>query len=419
MREGVELVGRRRVALTARPVRRRRHRQRRHPRGGDQRRPGRGRRRRRRVARAPPPRRKALSAHRRGHRRLRHPGRPGGARLRSSPPRPTRWPSSCSSPSTPPPTSTGEATITVSAEADGTTYVDSAFVTLESGARRRPQVVDHGKALVSKPVMLLGAGALFLGLVGLLATVLTSASGRSAAERRLDAYFDGGQRAARAGRRRAAKSGSTDLKESAVAMTSKVVNEDLETRISQRLAGAGSALTASEWVLLHAGHRGRVRPSSASSWAGPPWPCSACCSGVVLPWLYLKWRHRRRLNAFNGQLAADARPDGRRPPGRPVAAAGRGQRGPRGARADGRRAAARPGRAAARHRHLRRPRGRRAADGERGLRLGRHGHPHPARGRWQPGRDPAHRGGHPARARVPAPPGARHSAPRVGSPATS
>ena len=25
--------------------------------------------------------------------------------------------------------------------------------------------------------------------------------------------------------------------------------------------------------------------------------------GMVLPWLYLKWRHRRRLNAFNGQLA--------------------------------------------------------------------------------------------------------------------
>ena len=36
-------------------------------------------------------------------------------------------------------------------------------------------------------------------------------------------------------------------------MTSKVVNADLETRISQRLAGAGSAFTAAEWVLLHAG----------------------------------------------------------------------------------------------------------------------------------------------------------------------
>ena len=47
-------------------------------------------------------------------------------------------------------------------------------------------------------------------------------------------------------------------------MTSKVVNADLETRISQRLAGAGSALTAAEWVLLHAGTRGRQPPWSAS-----------------------------------------------------------------------------------------------------------------------------------------------------------
>ena len=70
--------------------------------------------------------------------------------------------------------SSGEATITVSAEAGGTTYVDSAFVTLDSGGASAPQVVDRGKALVSKPVMLAGALAVFLGLVGLLTTVLGS-----------------------------------------------------------------------------------------------------------------------------------------------------------------------------------------------------------------------------------------------------
>ena len=50
-----------------------------------------------------------------------------------------------------------------------------------------------------------------------------------------------------------AADGIADLKGSAVALTDKVVNADLETRISQRLAGAGSALTAAEWLLLHAG----------------------------------------------------------------------------------------------------------------------------------------------------------------------
>lgn len=194
----------------------------------------------------------------------------------------------------------GEATITVSAEAGGTTYVDSAFVTLDSGGASAPQVVDRGKALVSKPVMLAGALAVFLGLVGLLTMVLAS-PGKSSAERRLDAYFEGGA-GGKSGKRRASGSGSADLKESAVAMTSKVVNADLETRISQRLAGAGSALTAAEWVLLHAG----IAVGAAAVgflMGGGVLGVIGLLGGVAIPWVYLKWRHRRRLNTFNGQLA--------------------------------------------------------------------------------------------------------------------
>jgi tight adherence protein B len=195
----------------------------------------------------------------------------------------------------------GEATVTVSADAGGTTYVDSAFVTLQATGASLPQVVDQGTALVSKPVMLGGAVALFLGLLGLLATVLTGPGRRSAAERRLDAYFESGQ-GTKGGRRRATETSSTDLKESAVAMTSKVVSEDMETRISQRLAGAGSALTAAEWLLLHAG----IAVTSACVgfvFGGGGLAFMAFVIGVILPWVYLKWRHRRRLNAFNSQLA--------------------------------------------------------------------------------------------------------------------
>jgi tight adherence protein B len=144
--------------------------------------------------------------------------------------------------------------------------------------------------------MLLGALALMLGLGGLLAVVLTGPSSRSTADRRLDAYFGeagGGKR----------KSDTTaDLKGSAVALTDKVVSADLESRISQRLAGAGSALTASEWLLLHAGiavgfaFAGFVLSGTALGIMG-------LLLGVVGPWVYLKFRHSRRLNAFNGQLA--------------------------------------------------------------------------------------------------------------------
>lgn len=195
----------------------------------------------------------------------------------------------------------GEATITVSAEADSMPYVDSAFVTLEPAVSSGPTVVDQGQALVSRPVMLLGALGLFLGLLGLLTTVLTGPGRRSAAERRLDAYFEGSQ-AERGGRRKASAAASTDLRDSAVAMTSKVVSADMEDRLSQRLAGAGSALTAAEWVLLHA----FVAVGAASVGfvlGGGALSALGLVLGAVMPWLYLKWRHRRRLNAFNGQLA--------------------------------------------------------------------------------------------------------------------
>lgn len=193
----------------------------------------------------------------------------------------------------------GEATITVSADVGDATYVDSAFVTLVGESTDGPPAVERGAALVGKPMMLAGALAVFLGLTALLVTVLTG-SGKSAAEKRLDAYFEpaGGQR----GRRRSAKSGSADLKDSAVAVTSKVVNGDLETRISQRLAGAGSALTAAEWVLLHAGIAvGAAVVGFLLSGGG--FMLLGLILGVVMPWVYLKWRHRRRLAAFNGQLA--------------------------------------------------------------------------------------------------------------------
>ena len=190
-----------------------------------------------------------------------------------------------------------EASVDVTIESDGSTYADSAFVSLKSARFDAPDVVASGKALVSKPVMLLGALALALGMAGLLATVLTGASdGRSASARRLDSYFG------ETGKGKKKAEGSSDLRGSAVAMTDKVVSADLESRISQRLAGAGSALTASEWLLLHAG----IAVGSALVGfilGGPGLAVLGLLLGFVLPWVYLKFRHSRRLGKFNGQLA--------------------------------------------------------------------------------------------------------------------
>lgn len=195
--------------------------------------------------------------------------------------------------------SSAEANVGVSLDAAGSTYHDSAFVTL-GGAVEAPDVVESGKALVSKPLMMVGAVALALGLAGLLATILTGATDtRSAAARRLDAYFDAADGGSK--RRRKSDAGS-DIKNSAVALTDKVVTSDFEHRTSQRLAGAGSKLTASEWLLLHAavavgaGAVGFV-------FGGAPMAMFGLLLGLVGPWLYLRIRHSRRLSAFNSQLA--------------------------------------------------------------------------------------------------------------------
>lgn len=187
-----------------------------------------------------------------------------------------------------------EVTLGVTVEASGTEYTDSAFVSL-GAIESAPDLVSSGRSLVGTPGMLLGALALAIGFAGVLAVAIAGPN-KSSADRRLDAYF-GDKRGTRS------KSDTTaDFKGSAVALADKVVSADLETRVSQRLAGAGSALTAAEWLLLHAG----IAVSSAVIGfllSGPGFAVVGLLLGIIAPWVYLKFRHSRRLNKFNGQLA--------------------------------------------------------------------------------------------------------------------
>ena len=187
-----------------------------------------------------------------------------------------------------------EVNLGVSVEAAGTSYTDTAFVSLGS-VTSAPDLVSSGKSLVGTPGMLLGALALVLGLAGILGVVIAGPN-KSSADQRLEAYF-GDKRGGKA-----KSDTSADIKGSAVAMADKIVSADLETRISQRLAGAGSALSAAEWLLLHAG----IAMGAAVFgfvMSGPGFAVVGLLLGVIGPWVYLKFRHSRRLNKFNGQLA--------------------------------------------------------------------------------------------------------------------
>ncbi|MCF6377274.1 type II secretion system F family protein [Nocardioides KLBMP 9356] len=188
-----------------------------------------------------------------------------------------------------------EVNLGVTVDAGGDSFTDSAFVSVGAG-ESRPDIVTSGKSLVGTPGMLAGALALALGLAGVLAVVLGGPN-KTSADRRLEAYF-GDKGADGKGK----PSSSADLRGSAVALTDKVVSADLETRVSQRLAGAGSALTAAEWLLLHAGIAIGTAVL-AFVFKGPGFAVFGLIVGLIGPWVYLKFRHSRRLSKFNGQLA--------------------------------------------------------------------------------------------------------------------
>jgi tight adherence protein B len=194
-----------------------------------------------------------------------------------------------------------DANIDVVIKADGTDYRDTAFATLGPGFAV-PDVVTTGKSLVGNTGMLVGAGALAIGLFGLLATAFISAGdSRSQSVRQLEAYFNGANGAQSAKKKRKAHT-TQDLKGSAVSVADKFVSADLETRIAQRLSGAGSALTPSEWVLVHVGivFGGGI---VGLVLGGVPMSVLLVLLGAIVPWFYLKFRHGRRLSKFNGQLA--------------------------------------------------------------------------------------------------------------------
>ncbi len=198
----------------------------------------------------------------------------------------------------------GDADIAVSVQGVGETFADSAFINVgqRDAVESAPEATVVSKPLVGNSVLLVGAGALFLGGVALVWAMLSGGtSRRSAVDKRLESYFSGVDSGGSAkGDRRAADSAS--LKDSAVSAAERMVSVDVETRISQRLAGAGSALTAAEWILLHSAIALGVAVVFFFL-LGAPMAILGLLLGVVLPWVYLKWRHSRRLNAFNGQLA--------------------------------------------------------------------------------------------------------------------
>ena len=203
-----------------------------------------------------------------------------------------------------------EGSLDVSVDAGGTTYTDSAFVTLKSAPvhtkpaepanlklKVAPKAVD-----VSPRVMLGGLAAIGLGVL-LVLLGMFSGVGRSkeTLETRIDAYTRAGR-----GKRPAAAPTTTTVTAQAVGMADKALKSSggFEAKLNDRLEAAAIALKPPEWLLLHGG----IAVGSAVVFFGITGGnillgMVGLLAGLFLPWMFLGLKRSRRVKAFNSQLA--------------------------------------------------------------------------------------------------------------------
>ena len=135
-------------------------------------------------------------------------------------------------------------------------------------------------------------------------------------------------------------------------MTDRFVNERLRGHGSPSgWRGAGSALTAAEWLLLHAGIALGTATVFFFLLGGIPMAILGLLLGTVLPVVLPQVAPRQAPERLQRPARRDTRPDGRRAAGRTVASSGGRHGRPRGHRADVRRVPPRARRAAPGCRH--------------------------------------------------------------------
>lgn len=196
----------------------------------------------------------------------------------------------------------GDTTIDIILSANGTSFTDSALATFTPLSASAPKPVEPSDGGLGREVLLGGALSLGLGLAIILALLFLGERGKSRAERQITAYF-GSANPSGASPGAASLPTQAGLRESAVAISEKVVKGgDLESKLNAHLVGGGLALTAAEWLLIHAGiafaaaFLGLVAGGGAFMVVG-------LVAGIVLPYVYLRRKHSKRLAAFNAQLA--------------------------------------------------------------------------------------------------------------------
>jgi tight adherence protein B len=212
-----------------------------------------------------------------------------------------------------------EGSVAVSVDAGGETYSDSAFVSLGSVVPKEaeqevagPRTVEVPSPLTSTKALLVGLGALGLGLLVVLLGALGVLGKRdnTSVEDQIAAYTRAGSPRRTGGGVHGMGPGaagtSRSVAQSAVGIAEKALegNSAFESKLGAKLESADVSLKPAEWLLVHSGIAvGAALVGFLLSGGGIVLTLTLLLAGAVLPWMYLGIRKSRRQKAFNSQLA--------------------------------------------------------------------------------------------------------------------
>jgi tight adherence protein B len=207
-----------------------------------------------------------------------------------------------------------DATVAVSLTAGGETHSTSAFIEVKTAGEKSAETTDP---FAAKPVATTGfkipqaamygaVAAIGLGAIGLVVALASGSSRdkRPTLDQQLQLYSSSeeGARVSRAKMKQAPVASIGDQARQA-AEKALANNVGFETRIANRLEGAGMALKAPEWLLLHLGIAfGAGVFGLLLSGGSPIAAVLFLFFGLVGPWVYLGLKRSRRLKAFDSGL---------------------------------------------------------------------------------------------------------------------
>jgi tight adherence protein B len=207
-----------------------------------------------------------------------------------------------------------EGTVAVTLQVEGAPVTADAFASIPGGSD--PQAQDEVAAQQVTPVepglqipaswMYAGIGATAVAVMLIIFLALGGPGNarQDAIDRNIEAYTrKGAKRIAEANRGEAQ---SQSVTQQAVAVAESVLEgqKGLESALGDRLEAAGLALKPAEWLLIHFGIAVGVGIIGLLLGGGSAlFMLIALLLGLGGPWFYLSFKQRRRLAAFNAQLA--------------------------------------------------------------------------------------------------------------------